>query len=200
MQRLCSGLMLLTLSGCAVYDGLDFEGVGDEPLNSPRGISNEGSESCASSEDCSVFDFCVDQRCVDVAESGIPCTNNNECYDGNVITCPGGSCWCENSQCVHSDNEYCGDGAPACAAGSYCVGGSCIRPIKCGTHDDCPFGICTAGGCKGHWFDMCDEDNPCDGAKSCIGDTCLTVGGSCTTTEDCGADFYCGYEGVCYGT
>jgi hypothetical protein len=144
--------LLLPLLGCT---GEDPECSEDVPC--PFGsICENGvcqAQSCATSDQCGIEQYCKDNTCVDGCEVHADCRFGDLC-DADANTCVEAECvdthldcgfkeFCSPAgECYEASGYYCtecGDDGDCGGNGNLCVGGYCA--VSCETDAECPGGF-----------------------------------------------------------
>ncbi len=141
---------------------------------------------------CAVASECDDQ---DACNGSERCVNNN-CYPGELFTCPPATTPCRVNACVDTDgtpscvlqlaplDAACDDGVPCTEAGTCTVLGDCVTtPTVCDDALDCTTDACdpAVDGCV-----FTPVDATCDDQVDCTIDTCDVALG-CRHAPDDGA-------------
>ena len=160
-------------------------------------------------QDCSDFNVCTDDECVDgecmYVNNTAPCNDNDPCTIDDI--CGGGSCAgapvvCPGSQTCDPADGVCKDclGDGDCDDGDVCTDDACVNNVcentnntaSCDDGDNCTENdTCSGGTCAGSAID-CGPSQTCDPSdgvcKDCLGDGDCDDGNVCTD-DACVAGF-----------
>ena len=198
----CSGCQTCSNNSCVDSDslcgddqvcdgGLCLGCTEDSDCPSDQSCWSNACVDCVSDTDCDGCETCTDGSCVDdddkctgdnlcVSATCVECTSDSHC-DG-CETCSGGACvddddkcgadeLCTNSQCVEClENSD-------CPGSAVCSNNECV---ECTSDSHC-YGCQTCGG-----NNQCvDNDDECDGCRSCNNGACADDSAKCSGDQVC---------------
>lgn len=164
--------------------------------------SSDDPEACDTTSDCSTYEVCSTDGCVDVGGFGAShlCFDAGACtgYGSTSVNCPGAAgCDCVAGRCVYDSDTTCSSNA-ACPGG-YCDSDRriCRTPYDCALNEDCTLGLCSPD------YKACSDPRQaeyCGGSTCstgmCVNDHCYTdTGRACQSHDDCPA-----FDEACSGS
>jgi hypothetical protein len=142
--------------------------------------SGGGGTPCESTADCEAGSVCRDGTCQAAIDAGrIDGMVPDDCLDGRAACGASMRCCASDEACVNDRCELDCGGAPTCG-GSCCAGGLECLADRCVTECADEAQRCGA-----------EDELCCPAEQACLGEGCVPLGATCTTTEECDIDEIC---------